>query len=132
MLNFFPQFLTYSFFAPTILRVAAAIVFAYVAYRHFKNKDAIAHVRFPVVGSGAWIPWVAVIVEGAMALALFFGYYTQIAAIAGAVLGLKYFVWRGKYPEYFVLSRSTCTLLIAICLSLLTTGAGALAFDLPL
>jgi len=132
MLNPFPSLLTYSFFAPTLLRVAAALVFAYIAYRHYQNRDAISRVHFPVVGHGMWIPWAAVIVEVITALGLFFGYHTQYMAILGAIIALKHIIWRGHYPAFFWLTRSAAFLLLVICLSLLISGAGALAQDLPL
>ena len=132
MLNSFPNLLTYGFFAPTLLRVAAALVFAYLAYTHFKNKDQIAQTGFPIIGKGEWIAWLAVLIEGAAALGLFLGYYTQISAIVGAAVAIKSSFWSGKYPDFFILSRSTSFLLLIICLSLLVTGAGKLAFDLPL
>ena len=128
----FPSLLMYNFFAPTLLRVAAAIIFAYLAYRHFKNRDEIARMRFPIVGQGAWIAWCAVLAEVALALALFFGYYTQFAAIVGALSALKHIIWRGKYPNFFWLTHSAAFLLLVIMLSLLLTSAGAFAFDLPL
>lgn len=136
MLNTFPQLLAYGFgsyfFAPTILRIAAAIIFVHLAYAHYGNKEAISKTRFPILGEGAWIPWLAIAVESAVALILFFGYHTQIGAILGALIALKAALWSGTYPKYFILSRSAAFLLFVICLCLLITGAGGLAFDLPL
>lgn len=132
MLNPLPNLLTYSFFAPTLLRIAAACVFFYLAYYHFQNKEQISRIRFFIVGEGAWIAWLAVLIEGIIGTALLLGYYTQIAALVGAAVALKNIVWSGMYPSFFMLSRGTAILLLTICLSLLVTGAGALAFDVPL
>lgn len=132
LLTPFPQFLMFSFFAPTLLRVAAACIFAYLAYRHYQNRQEIAHITFPIVGHGAWIAWFAILVEAGVAIALFFGWYTQIAAILGAIAALKHIVFVGKYQGFFWLTRSAAFLLFVVCFSLLLTGAGALAFDLPL
>lgn len=132
MLNPFPELLVYQILAPTLLRAVAAVVFAYLAYRHFDRREAIAKTRFPVVGKGMWIVWLAVIVEVATAGALFFGYYTQYAALVGVVMALKQIMWRGSYPNFFWLTRSAALLLLVVCFSLLLTGAGAFAFDLPL
>ena len=60
------------------------------------------------------------------------GYYTQIAALLGAIGAFKAFLFTKRYPEIIPFSRSTYILLIAILLSLLLTGAGAIAFDLRL
>ncbi len=132
MLNPFPELLVYQLLAPTMLRIAVALVFAYLAYRHYQNRDKIAKTRFPVVGQGTWIVWVAIVVEAVTALALFFGYNTQYAAIVGILMALKQIVWRGKFPNFFWLARSAAFLLLVICISLLLMGAGAFAFDLPL
>lgn len=122
----------YQIIGPTLLRVAAAIIFAYLAYQHYKNRDNRAARQFPIVGDNIWIVWVAVGVEAAVAAGLLLGYYTQYAAILGAAVALKNLVWGGLYPRFFLLSRSTAFLLLVISLSLLLTGAGAFAFDLPL
>jgi len=132
MLNPFPDLLTFGFFAPTILRFAAACIFFYLAYRHYQNRDAISRTRYPIVGTGGWIVWCAIILEFIVALGLFLGYYTQITAIIGVIAALKHIVWRGKFPAFFWLTRSAALLLLVICFSLLLSGAGALAFDLPL
>ena len=132
MLNPFPSLFFLSFFAPTILRVAAACVMAYIAYTHILNREAIAKTHFPLIGAGAWVAWVSIIVEILVGASLFFGYGTQYAAILLALIALKYMVWAGKYPKYFIYSRSTAFLLLVIALSLLLTGAGAMAMDLPL
>ncbi|HVV38766.1 MAG TPA: hypothetical protein VHD31_00370 [Candidatus Paceibacterota bacterium] len=132
MLTTFPALLTYSFFAPTILRFAAALVLAYLAYYHYTHKEAVARTRFPIMGEGMWIAWLAILVEGIVALGLLLGYHTQISAIIGALIALKIAFWSGTYPTFFVFSRSTGFLLLVICLSLLISGGGALAFDLPL
>ncbi|MBY0472982.1 DoxX family membrane protein [Patescibacteria group bacterium] len=132
MLNTFPQFLSYGFYAPALLRCAVALVMLYLAYCHFKNKDAINQEKFPVIGARAWVAWFSVILEVAVGLALLFGYHTQIAAILTALVGIKHAFWTGKYPSYFVLSRTAALLVLAIALSLLASGAGALAMDLPL
>lgn len=132
LLNPFPQLLTYSFFAPTLLRVAVACVLAYLAYRHYQQRDEIGKTNFPIVGRGMWVAWAAVIVEAGVALALFFGYHTQINAIVVALIALKHVVWGDKYPKFLMLDRTAALLLLVIAISLLMTGAGAQAFDLPL
>lgn len=132
MLNPFPSLLFLGFFAPTLLRIAAACMMAYIAYVHTINKNEIAKTRFPLIGAGVWVVWVSVVVEVLVGASLLFGYGTQYAAILLALIALKYMVWAGKYPKYFIYSRSTALLLFAIALSLLITGAGAFAMDLPL
>jgi hypothetical protein len=132
MLNTFPALLTYGFFAPTILRVAAALVFLYMAYTVYQHRAQAAQVPLPLVGVQSWAPGFAVLAYGIIGLSLLLGYYTQIGAILGAIASLKKLFWGKRLQVLFPLSRASSLLLFAICLSLLVTGAGALAFDLPL
>ncbi len=132
MINTFPQLLVFGFFAPTVLRLVAAGVLLYAAHYHFTHREHIARTRFPIVGAGAWIVWVALTAEALVGLGLLFGYYTQIAALVGVIIALKQLVWGGRYPSFFFFPRSTSILLLIIMLSLLLTGAGAVALDLPL
>ncbi|MEK7108965.1 MAG: hypothetical protein AAB919_00825 [Patescibacteria group bacterium] len=132
MLNPFPDLLTYGIFAPTLLRVAAALVLGYAAYVQWHRRDELAAISFSFVGSGAWIVWVLILLGAASALGLLLGLYTQWAALVGGLLALKSTVWRGRYPRVFPLSHITSLLLLVICLSLLLTGAGAFAFDIAL
>lgn len=132
MLNTFPALLTYGFFAPALLRIAAAACFAYLVWSHLSHSKEIARIPLPLIGAQSSVAYVGAIIEALVALALLFGYHTQIAAIAGAVLSLKYWYWSGSYHAYFIYSRAACFLLLVICLSLLLSGAGAQAIDLPL
>ncbi len=132
MLNPFPDLLTYSFFAPTLLRVAVALALFFVAYVQFKRLHELSQIRFPVVGGGAWIIWLSIIAHTVIGLMLFFGAYTQIAAILGVLGGIKGLVWGKRYPRVFVLCRVDYLFILVMCLSLLLSGAGALARDLPL
>ena len=132
MLSVFPEILFLSPFAPTLLRVAAGIVLLIVAWTHYERRNELGQEKFIVVGQGMWIPVFAALVEFLTAVGLILGTYTQAVAIVGALLALKHLLWRGHYPNFFPLSRSASMLLLAICLSLIVTGAGAFAFDLPL
>ena len=131
MLNPFPTLLYLTFFAPTLLRVAAALVFFYVAYTQYRHHDEISRLPFPVIG-GAQFIWLAAIFHIAVGSMLLFGYYTQIASLL-AIVGLIKGLWLNRrYPSVVILPNSTILLLLVICLSLLITGAGAFAFDIPL
>lgn len=132
MVNPFPDLLTYSFFAPTLLRFAAACIFAYGAYYMWQHQKHIAQRRFPIIGHAPWLGGAAAIAHALVAAMLAFGYYTQFAALAGALGALKGAVLVERYRDTFPFSRATYFLLVFMLLSLLLTGAGALAKDLPL
>jgi len=133
MLNPFPSLLVYGFFTPTLLRVAVAIYFVYIAQFLAREEKKLEAIRVPLVGQmRAWMVWLSVVVTTLVAFCLFVGYETQWAAIVGMLISLKHLYGTRKYASYLPLSRGTYILLFIICLSLLYSGAGAMAFDLPL
>ncbi|HEV8677377.1 MAG TPA: DoxX family membrane protein [Candidatus Paceibacterota bacterium] len=137
MLTTFPSLLAFSFFAPAFLRAVVAACFAYQAITHFKNKRGVADEISDLAKglsheAAVWLAGLLIIAELAVGILLFVGAWTQIAAIL-AILGfLKMAYFNDRLPTYAPLPRSTYFVLVAICLSLLVTGAGAFAFDLPL
>jgi uncharacterized membrane protein YphA (DoxX/SURF4 family) len=132
MLNLFPDLLYLSFFAPTLLRIAAGGLFAYVAWQHYEKRAELAQISYPLVGSGALWVWLSILWLSATAAMLILGIYTQIAALMAMVAALKFFQWSSRFPELTVLSWPSRMLLFVICLTLLITGAGAYAVDIPL
>jgi len=131
MLTLFPSLLFYKFFAPTILRVAASGVIIALAYEHFLKRTDIEKLLTPLVGKLASpATWLWVLIEAAVAVALLVGFYTQAAAIVGIILAIKSLIMRPRALVPF--GHVADWLLLVICLSLLLTGAGAFAFDLPL
>lgn len=133
MLNPFPDLLTYSFFVPTLLRITAACVFLLLAQKIITDRKKISTISFPIVGTTpAWLLSAAGVCVAALGVLLFVGYATQWAALVGALTALKYFFLLSRYPAMKQFSRSTYALLFVICVSLLFSGAGALAMDLPL
>ena len=131
MLNVFPSLLVYSFFAPTILRVVAAAIILTMAHIHRVRRDEIIKLFTPILGNLAtYILWVVVAVEAAVGFGLFIGLYTQVAALIGIILAIRSLVARPQALSPF--DRTTDWLLLAVCVSLVFTGAGALAFDIPL
>lgn len=114
MLSLFPELLFLAPLAAFIMRVAAGTFLGFVAYRHVISP------HFPMRTLG--------VIEGVVAVLLVAGGYTQAAALVGVlVFAIPLFA-----PTYRVLPRSTLALLILMTLSLIITGAGPFAFDLPL
>lgn len=133
MLNPFPQLLVFSFFAPTMLRLVAAGVLLYTAYHFWKNRKNTMNISLPIVGKpGVALILIAVAVLTLTSITLILGYGTQYAAILGMAASLKYALYPQRLISIIPISRGTALLLFFICLSLLVTGAGALAMDLPL
>ncbi len=134
MLNPFPDLLTYSLLSPLILRVVAGLIFIDLGVLAFKNEKerwlaSFSTLKIPNPKMAIKILGGIEIVGGIM---LILGYYTQIAAL---ILGLLTFAEAYiEYKEPEVLKRNIVfyVMLLAIVLSLLFSGAGAFAFDLPL
>lgn len=134
MLNPFPDLLTYSLLAPFLLRVVAGFIFTDLGYLAFKNEKERWVVSLSTLNIPS--PKIAVKVLGFVeiigGLMLLVGFYTQIAALI-----LALFTFAETYVEYkdpLILKRNFVfyIMLFSILLSLLVSGAGAFAVDLPL
>ncbi len=111
MFAIFPNILFLAPLAPLIIRVALAVVFVYCAWQHMKTRSLLA----------------SALIETIIATALAAGAWTQPAALL-ALFVLGTMLLQSSRP----LARPTLFLALVMCLSLILTGAGALAFDLPL
>jgi uncharacterized membrane protein YphA (DoxX/SURF4 family) len=134
MLNPFPDLLTYSLLSPFILRVVAGLIFIDLGVLAFRNEKErwIASLSTLKVPSPELVLKIIGGIEIAGGLMLILGFYTQIAAL---ILGLLTFAEAyTEYKEPEVLKRNIIfyIMLLAIVVSLLFSGAGAFAFDLPL
>jgi len=114
METIFPPLLTFSFFAPTILRVFVSLLLLSDAKKYWNKRDR-------------W--WVADGVALVVGVLLFVGYATQLDALIG--IGYLAFVYYSKDRDSVFLNKQVSFLALAILISLLTLGAGAFAFDVP-
>jgi len=134
MLNPFPEFLNYSPLAPMILRLLIGLIFVDLGFLKFRGEKDRWMASFEALHlrpADFFVPLYGFlqIVAGTL---LIIGLWTQVAALffvlsTGAEL---YVEWRAKE----ILKRDLVfyLLIFTISLSLLLTGAGAFAFDLPL
>jgi len=118
-LSLLPALFTYELFAPLLLRLVVTFFIISLGRKRLKS----AH---------TW----SSIIYFAVSILLFFGLYTQAAAIVGVViLKVDFYLeyWRNMKTvpvtgeKYFLYGMA-----IVILLSLLVTGPGAYAFDYPL
>jgi hypothetical protein len=115
MLSLFPGLLFLSPFAAFLIRVALAATLGASAYRHFclrANVYLLALTALEIVFGGM----------------LLVGFYTQAIALTALVLFLTSLI----VPPVRTLPRSTLALAAVMCLTLLLTGPGPFAVDLPL
>lgn len=133
-LNIFPELLTYGLMAPFILRVFLGGILIYFAYLKFFSERDDKAAFFESVGMKPGSVFTSVIgaAELTGGVMLVIGFYTQVAAIvaAGLMLAAVYIKWR--HPQALRNDIEFYVLLFVVALSLLFTGAGFFAFDLPL
>ena len=114
MLSVFPGILFLSPFSAFFIRIALALVLLFAAKKHWPRTEllfrGLATVEFAVavlIGAGAW---------------------TQVGALVGGALAIFWLVRPAMRPVSFIATLLT----IVLCISLILTGAGPFAFDLPL
>jgi uncharacterized membrane protein YphA (DoxX/SURF4 family) len=126
MLNPFPFLLSLSFIAPLVLRIALGGVLLWFTLN--KILDTKKGKIYPSPFLTLYIPVVVSVVTG---LLLIVGSWTQYAALLAILYAITAFIYE------ILNNRQTETIIIyflifTIAISIATTGAGILAFDLPL
>lgn len=134
MLNPFPELLTYGLLSPFILRVVVGFIFVNLGLLAFKGEKerwivSLATLNIPN-------PKIAVKIFGAIefigGIMFLLGFYTQIAALVLALLTFAEAYVEYKDPTILKRNFVFYILILAITLSLLFSGAGAFAIDIPL
>ncbi|MFA6273505.1 MAG: DoxX family protein [Candidatus Paceibacterota bacterium] len=134
MLSVFPSLFNFSFFAPTILRLAVALIFVSNGYQKTFTRKAewIEHFKSVGIKPGNQIISAVGIIELVAGTLLLVGFWAQPAALVLTIISLAYIILKINKPAALPNKVSFYLLLLAINLSLLLTGPGALAFDWPL
>ena len=110
----FPELLTFSFYAPMLLRIALGLYAMAFVFSDRQQKKEIYRGLFLVVG-----------------LSLLVGFYVQISTVIIALLFIiSIFDSRARLTAD--INKVEIGLLLVISLTLLITGAGPWAIDLPL
>ena len=134
MLNPFPDLLNLTLFGPMILRILLGLIFIDLGLLKFRGEKESWLASFEALGlrpASLFLPLYALlqIIGGLLLLA---GLWTQIAALAFVIFTLieLYIEWQARE----ILRRDFVfyLLVFTISLSLLLTGAGAYAIDIPL
>ena len=133
MLNFFPNFLDYAHFAPLLLRVVLGLVFIVHGYPKLFGGFGQTVGFFESISIRPAKFWVFVvgIVEFFGGIALILGFATQLAALLIAI-NMLVAIYKVKFKQGFSGGYEFDLTLLVIALSLILTGAGAYAIDLPL
>lgn len=134
MLSVFPFLLTYQLAAPLILRLTLGAIFVNFGWVKLHRQKTEKAAFFEKIGlkPGRLYLWVIAIIEIAAGLLLIIGLFTQVAALVAAVISLIAVFLKRKQPLSFESSLCLLIVCLIIALSLMLTGPGFFAFDLPL
>jgi uncharacterized membrane protein YphA (DoxX/SURF4 family) len=132
--NLFPELFSFSLIAPFILRVVLSLVFLNLGYLKLSRErpgwiGSFNILNIHPAGFFTSLLGIIEIIGGGLLLA---GAYTQLTAmILGVISLVELFI---EYREESILKRDFVfyLLLTAICASLLLTGAGLWAVDVPI
>ncbi len=132
MLNLFPiQFLAPLAYA--LLRICVGVIFAYLGYSHIKAREELKNVfTLPILPFGLFFAWYVGIMEVIIGVLFIIGLFTQVAALLAILYTLKLVVLRKRFTHPLLPHGLFLALLFTASLSLFITGAGILAFDLPI
>ena len=132
--NLFPELFNLSILAPIILRLVLGFIFVNLgSLKLGKEKPGwINSLKILGLKPAGFFVGLLGIVEIIGGLSLIAGAYTQLSALVLAIISLcELFI---EYREESILKRDFVfyLLLSAVCLSLLLTGAGLFAIDIPI
>ncbi|MFA7252407.1 MAG: DoxX family protein [Candidatus Paceibacterota bacterium] len=132
--NLFPELFAFSLISPFILRVVLGFIFLNLGLLKLSKERPgwISALNILNIHPASFFASLLGIIEIVGGLLLIVGAYTQITALVLAIIALcELFI---EYKEESILKRDFVfyLLLTTICLSLLLTGAGLFAVDIPL
>ncbi len=119
MLSIFPSLLVFEIFSPLLLRLTLGIIFIYWAYKRFRSHNERNDIA---LGS----------LELVIGILFVIGLYTQIAALISFIIFLTYLIYKIKNRQFLTDGVNYYLILLIISISILLTGPGIWAFDLPL
>ena len=134
MLNVFPELLAFSFFGPLILRLVLGLILLDLGFLKFRGEKRQWLSSFEALGLRPSDFFVVLygLLQVLGGIMLILGLWTQLAALAFVIFsGIELYIeWKARE----ILKRDLVfyLMIFAISLSLLVTGAGAYALDIPL
>jgi uncharacterized membrane protein YphA (DoxX/SURF4 family) len=132
MLNLFPI----QFLAPVaylLLRVCLGFVLIRLGRSHLRNRESLKEVfTFTLFPYGLFFTWYVALFEIVLGLMFIFGFLTQLAALFTILYALKFLIMRKRFIHPSIPTPLVYVFIFITALSLLITGAGIFAFDLPI
>jgi uncharacterized membrane protein YphA (DoxX/SURF4 family) len=122
MLSLFPSLLAYQQVGPFVIRVVSGATLAWFGYQKIKGRGTSSGSNSVTYGC----------VEIFLSVFLIIGLFTQLAALLNAIILLIKLGLKARDGKLLSDGVNYYILLLVMCLSLMVTGPGFLAFDLPL
>ncbi len=122
MLSLFPTFLAYQQLSPFLIRLVLGITLAYFGYQKVMKRGGSSGSNSTMYGA----------VEIVIAIFLIIGLYTQLAALLNAIILVIKLAFKARDKALLTDGINYYILLLVMAISLIVTGAGWFAFDLPL
>lgn len=122
MFSIFPDALAFQGFAPLIIRLVLGGTLAYFGYLKIKGVGKSSGSNSKVYG----------ITEVAIAFCIIIGLFTQLAALLNVLILIIKLGHKMQEKAFLSNGVNYYILLLAMALSLVFTGGGFFAFDLPL
>ena len=134
MLNPFPELLNYSLLAPFFIRVVLGLIFIDLGVLKFRGERARWEKVFNTfrLRPASFFVSLYGLLQVVGGILLLIGLYTQVAALAFVIFtAIEFYL---EWTEGAILKRDLTfyLLILVMAVSLLLTGAGAYAFDIPL
>jgi len=132
--NLFPDLFSFALISPFILRVVVGLIFLNLGSLKLgrERKWWISSFNLLNIKPAGFFTGLVGIIETVGGFLLIIGAYTQVTALILAVISICELMI--EYKEESILKRDFIfyLLLAAICVSLILTGAGLFAVDIPL
>ncbi len=119
MLSLFPYLLIYQGFAPLLLRLTLGAIFIFWAYGKLKKRTDIKEILQGLV-------------KAIIGILLVIGLYTQLAALVSVIFLAICLLQKIQKRVFLSDGVNYYLILFIISITLLLTGPGFIAFDLPL
>ena len=134
ILNTFPDLLTFSLVSPFILRIALGIIVINLGFLKLHIEKKAWEKLFETINlhPAKFLVKVLALFEIIGGIMLLVGSYTQLIAILFSILFFCKTILEYKEPTLEKRNLTFYILVFVISLSLIFSGAGAFAFDLPL
>lgn len=117
MLSLFPSLFDYSLYAPLLIRLTLGVIFLYQSRTKLRGRK-----KTKLIGT----------LEVVGALLLIIGLFTQAVALIFSIMLVLFLFHKMSRRSLFSDGVNYYFLMLVLCLSLLVTGAGVYAIDLPL